>query len=856
MRFKNIWFILLFLIPATSFSFSIEGRVLRRDNMDVVDNASAILKQDTNIISYIMVEDDGSFLFEDLSVGHYLLEIKAPGFYTEKQNITLLSKNQKLRLFLSPQSTLYLGEVEVVGEKNKGTVSKTAISQEIREKSQTSITGDPLTILGNLPGVDFGNSIGLVVVGVHDGSGGGTPFSVRGGNGTENIAFLDDALIPYPYHRTFPDSVFIDSIVGDMALYKGILPANYGQAMSSLLDIQMIEPTSGIHGKLNLGLLNTYLTLNGLDRKNHLSWIAGIRRTHYDLLLGLITSIIQPKTASQNIEISFPYYVDTQGKITYQISSDQVRLLWQASLEPTQVKYPAISNNFHLKLDYQNATADLKWKHTFSPSLFLQNSAQWIGSYFYTALSLTNLVIRSNALDVPRDVTNKTLFYDADSRANLRFQSEVSWEFLPHLKLRSGAEVYYLPTIQYSNLIQRTVETTNTSVTNITNVYVAALYTNMTVTNVEGLTFSYKQTNASSLVYNESYLLFSPFTLMEMEFFNGKLRLYPGIRLNYINYLSSWNIDPRFTAQFIWNKNQRTFFAAGMLSQFSLNATQIAQLKDFKTNLQMPRVFQAVVGHEWKFLNSYKLNVETYYKDYDFIITQKTNSQGDTIYQSSGYDKRVGGLEIILTKNPDTIPIYGWLSFGSYQIWEYRESEIIPYYIEDFQDFQNIYKTPENEWFLKDIRNYRVNLNLIWDINKFWSLNTSFDWKSGDRITPITNMIAYIDPFTSNQIVISKKGTYSSVRLPDEHSLSLKLEYHTQTFNLPSGIYIQMQNIYNLWFFHTSTTNSNVIVTDFDSRKVTGVSYNYDPNAPNGVSQEYRHSFLGFFVTFGFWMKW
>jgi len=839
--------ILMTTLPVFGFSFKISGQLLRRDTMVSVDNASVVLKRGTNLITYQMVEPDGSFSFEDMPLGLYDLEVKAPGFYNEKKRVSLFKKDQSLRIFLSPQALISLGEVEVVGEKNKGTSSKTVISQKIREKSQASVTGDPLSIIGSLPGVNLGSSFGIMVydnkASVSVG-GRSTPFAIRGGTGNENVAFLDDALIPYPYHQAFPDSIFIDSVVGDMTIYKGVLPANYGQVMSSLLDIKTIDSSQGIHGKFNLGLLNTYLTLNGKDDKNHLSWVAGFRRTHYDFLMWLVSSLIMPPEVKNNLDISFPYYLDTQGRVAWQSDADKVRFLWQGSLEPTEMKYAAASNNLHLKLDYQNATADLKWKHNFAPTLSLKNSVQWIGGKFYSALMSTNIYVRSNALDVPRTVTNKTLVYDENNSGTWRAETEFSWEFQPKLKLRGGAEVYYMPSIQYSNLVQTTLEITNTAQTNITNVY-TFVGTN-TITNVEGLTFSYEQTNQSTRVYKGDYLVASPFVLMDLEFLDGLLGIYPGLRGNYVDYLNKWNLDPRLSIQWSLNKNLKFSLASGIMSEFSVSARAFSDLSDFKDQLKVPRVFQNTLGVEWKFLDSYQLSTEVYYKDYDYLITYKTNAQGSWVYQSDGYDKRVGGLEVMLTKNPDLLPLYGWLSFGSYGVWAWRDTGVKPY-----EAVANIDRSPEREWFLQYVQKYRFNLNLIWEVNKHLNINASFNWQSGDRITPVTNIVAYTDPFTSNKVELKERGEYASVYLPDEHSLSLKLEYNMMSFGLPSGFYVQANNIYGLWFYHleTSSSNDNVLttVTDFDARPIRSIRYFYDANQPNGVGQEYRHDFLGFF---------
>ena len=96
-----------------------------------------------------------------------------------------------------------------------------------------------------MPGVDTINGGG-------PGSGDGrvpSGFSVRGGSGFENLALMDGTLIIHPYHTLIADSVFIDDLVKEMTLYKGVIPPQYGQAMSSLLDIKLEDGKEGFHAR-------------------------------------------------------------------------------------------------------------------------------------------------------------------------------------------------------------------------------------------------------------------------------------------------------------------------------------------------------------------------------------------------------------------------------------------------------------------------------------------------------------------------------------------------------------------------------------------------------------------------------
>ena len=301
--------ILLTIYPSLLFSFTIKGKIVRSDTREPVTTAVVILKKKTND-QVQMVDSYGNFKFEEVGPGIQHIELKAQGYYSETKTLELKS-DVIVTYYLVYQSLWMLGEIDVVGEKEKGTVSKNTLTKSDREKSTAAITGDPITILEKLPGVEN--------LSPFTSFGSATKFSVRGGSGNENIALLDNALIPNPYHRVIPDSKFIDDLVGDIVLYKGVLPANYGQAMSSLLSVGMNKGSPGFHGKVNLGLLNFYTTLNGASEDNSLNWLWGIRRTHYDLIIPIILFFTP---AAKGVEIQIPSYWDSQGKIEVKINDD------------------------------------------------------------------------------------------------------------------------------------------------------------------------------------------------------------------------------------------------------------------------------------------------------------------------------------------------------------------------------------------------------------------------------------------------------------------------------------------------------------------------------------------------------
>ena len=144
--------LLILIIPSLLFSYRITGKVFRSDTREAVSAAVVKLKSGTNVITAARTEENGEYSI-DADTGEYTLEIISTGFYTESKNIAVKS-DISVNLNLTPQSTLSIGEVNVVGEKLRGTESKTTINKNLRDKATTSILGDPVSSMTKMPGVE------------------------------------------------------------------------------------------------------------------------------------------------------------------------------------------------------------------------------------------------------------------------------------------------------------------------------------------------------------------------------------------------------------------------------------------------------------------------------------------------------------------------------------------------------------------------------------------------------------------------------------------------------------------------------------------------------------------------------
>ncbi len=781
--------LILLALPATVFCHQIKGKILRYDTRSEIPFAAVILSSGTNVLKSVQTSDNGSFTIETVD-GIYSLTARAAGFYQESKDITVKS-DVYINFYLIAQSTLYLSEVVVEGEKLKDTESGNIISKEMRDKAPESITGDPLHSMTLMPGVED--------LGAGDFSQ-NTKLSVRGGTGNENVALLDEALVQNPYHHFIGDSVFIDDIVDNVDLYKGVLPAQYGQATSSLLQVNTIEGEPGFHGKVNLGLINTFVTLSGASEDQKWNFAGGVRRTQYDLIL--------PLFAQGGENFHAPYYLDSHGRVQYKDGGDTISFDWLYSEEPMSYTNMSISGNSLTNIsfigngtpnsgleDYAGTVLNLDWKHSYSKEWSIDQSLG--GMWSYEDLEM-------------EESDNSSLL--RDSSYDLRYKGFAVYSPSEDISFDAGGEIIYYPSLLYTN-------------------YVNSLVTNQITGQPNWVVFE----NSS---YQGTLGIYSAFIENDSDLFDKYVYIEDGLRLNYVDYINKYSLDPRLTVGYRITPGDKVYVCVGYLSEFPTDAFDLAFL-DTNANLNIPGCWHYIVGTGLEFNRVYELTIEGYFKNYENYISQESNIE--YLLQTTGEQRQIYGVDILLTKKRDNFPLYGWLSLSSYLVRGYRTSGFDPNSLYDINPgfltggpavtVAGQYPLPPlYEWFDPGSLLYKMDLVVIWEVSKNWSLTAEFQWQSGNQYTPLQSVIT--NNTGSNIIYTPVWSVYNSAWLPDIHSVNLKLEYTGIIWGLPGGIYIQVDNVYNY-------------------RPATSVSYN------NNYSTEVmQQSPIGIYPELGVWIKW
>lgn len=133
--------------------------------------------------------------------------------------------------------------------------------------------------------VDLLKSLQLLP-GVQAAGEGNAGFYVRGGGPDQNLILIDGAPVYNASHLLGFFSVFNGDAVDDVTLYKGGVPANFGERLASVIDVT--QRSGDLHkykGRGGIGLISSRLTVEGPLAKGKSSFLLSGRRTYIDFLL-------------------------------------------------------------------------------------------------------------------------------------------------------------------------------------------------------------------------------------------------------------------------------------------------------------------------------------------------------------------------------------------------------------------------------------------------------------------------------------------------------------------------------------------------------------------------------------------
>lgn len=618
---------------------------------------------------------NGRFTLE-LGKGEYVLFFNYMGYDTQKVKVTVAGDVKKDVTMV--QASVQLDEVLITSKRSDANVSD----------AQTGVTQMEVQQLNKLPVLmgerDVIKSLELMP-GVKSAGEGSSGFFVRGGTADQNLIMLDNVSVYNASHLMGFFSTFNSDVLRDVALYKGPIPAQYGERLSAILDVQQRNGDMqdfGVSG--GIGLISSKLNIEGPIRKGKSSFLVGARRTYADMVAKL-SGVKEAQDASL-------YFYDLNMKLYFALSDkDQLSVSGYMGRDKMILKDVA-------DMGWGNMFLNAKWIRIMSP--------EWLS----TASLTYNQYTYGYNMDIGMEIKGDAKICDYGFKQEFQYQPGINsiWRMGVQSTYHDIApgDFYMDSDIKYSVNLHHRYSWEN------------GLY----------ISNQLKLGERLEMLYGLRLSAFSALGKGEYYELDENREVTDSIWYNSGKFVKTYmNLEPRLSAAYKLNDVSSVKASYARTTQNMHLLTYVNQGTPFdrwtssSNNIKPQIADQFTVGYFRNFRNNtYEFSVEAYYKNmrnqidfkdhaefqaYDVIDTEVRFGKGRAYGVEFMFKKRVGRLN-------------GWLSYTL------SRSE------------KKIDGINENKWYnAYQDRTHDISLVGIYELNKKWTLSAAWIYYTGNAIT-------------------------------------------------------------------------------------------------------------------------
>jgi len=215
----------------------ITGKVVNKTTLESI--------QDALIVAYpsgaqTISNQNGNFSLKVERTKDLQLVIKKAGYrlLMIKEQFEEIYAQLELETMVEGQKIL----VQSKRDEKRVVSSRQQVGRENIDRSTSNVFGDAVKVVQTLPGVVSANSFSALMF-------------VRGGDAYEMMNYYDRLMLTNAYIWGGMLSVFNPDVVQNIDFYSGAFPAEYGNAMSGVLDVKMRDGrTDKIGGLFDLSM--------------------------------------------------------------------------------------------------------------------------------------------------------------------------------------------------------------------------------------------------------------------------------------------------------------------------------------------------------------------------------------------------------------------------------------------------------------------------------------------------------------------------------------------------------------------------------------------------------------------------
>lgn len=287
--------------------------------------------------------DENGYYSIRLPYGINLIETKGLGLSSIKKKVVMYS-NGTLDFNLNDEIEL-LNEVVIEADRDKNVKSAVTGVLQIKTNEIKTIPlvlgeRDILKVATTLPGIKSAGE-------------GASGYNVRGGREDQNLILLDHGVVYNPTHFFGIFSALNPFTTGDVNIYKGNIPSEFGGRLSSVFDIKTKNGNAEkLAGEASIGPVTSNLTIESPIIKDKSAVMLGARGTYS----GWVLKSLDDKSLKKS-EASF---YDAVVKFNHKFS-DKNNI--EATAYYSKDEYSITSDSL---FSHSNRVMSLKWNHIFN----------------------------------------------------------------------------------------------------------------------------------------------------------------------------------------------------------------------------------------------------------------------------------------------------------------------------------------------------------------------------------------------------------------------------------------------------------------------------------------------------------
>ncbi|KAA6335438.1 hypothetical protein EZS27_016337 [termite gut metagenome] len=673
---RLLFFVSTFVISGflSAQNYTVKGIITDIQTREALTGVSIYIKEQS--AKSTVSGDRGEYTLY-LPKGTYTFIIHCLG-YEERQIPVSLTGNTTQNISLS-QSSIKLTEIVISSKRPDISVTD----------PQTGVTQMEIQQINKLPVLfgerDIVKSLQLMP-GIKSAGEGSTGFFVRGGTTDQNLIMLDNVSLYNASHLMGFFSTFNSDVLRDVSLYKGGMPAQYGERLSAILDIrQRNGDMQGYHLSGGIGVISSKLNVEGPIQKGKSSFLLGARRTYADAVARL--------SGVEEVANAYLYFYDLNLKLHFTLSpKDQLSVSGYLGRDKMIVK----------------ELADTGWGNTFV-------TAKWTRSWNGKLSGAASLLYNQYTYDYHQELgmSQGGVAKIKDYGLKKDFQYQINDDNL----LRFGIHSIYhdIGPGDYYTLSEEESATLN-------------LHHRYSWENAIYVSNQLKLSGNLEMIYGLRLSVFSAMGNGEYYKLDGNNEITDTLRYSSGEFVKTYvNPEPRLSAVYKLDTHSslkvsyaRTVQNIHLLTQV-LRASPYDRWTSSSNNIKPQIADQYSIGYFRNFRNdAYEFSVETYYKDMQNQIDFKDHAdfQNSDIVETELLrgKGRAYGLELMLKKQTGSLT--GWVGYTL------AKSE------------KKIEGINNNRWYdAYQDRTHDISVVGIYELNPKWTLSAAWVYYTGNAIS-------------------------------------------------------------------------------------------------------------------------